>query len=179
MAKNIILLLIFLTACSTQQTLPAQNNTNNIVAEQEISPEPILAPIEKVPDIQISTPDEVYFWVNNMLIPETTLYNGSQFLSIRKDQIRTFAGLFGPYFDDPTNEITVVLCAELTKIQAPLSCERMEIVFRDRYVSFANGFGPDEYIGGRVYKDYTAYYNVYQGNTTIAASRKAVIRTVG
>ncbi len=177
MIKRITLLLIILAACSTQQTLPAE--TSEVEEEVLINDEPEPEIIESQDFAVINSPDEVYFWVNNLLIPETTLYNGSQFIAIRKDQIRTFAGLFGPYFDDPVGEIDVILCAELTKIQAPLACERMELIFRDKYVSFAKGFGPDEYIGGRVYKDYTAYYNVYQGNTTIAVSRKAVIRTVG
>lgn len=138
----------------------------------EITPTPAGIEIEKV------YPQEVTFWVNEIRVPETTDYYGAGFIPIKEDQLKTFAGSFGPYFEDPTLHIKVVLCAELYKVQAAPACEIVPIIYRDNYVSFARGYQFDEYIGGSAAKDYIAYYDVFVGNTAIAKSNKAVIRTV-
>jgi len=160
--------------------MPTQNYTpvaENVTVTQKEEMPPIIK--NETLQIKVDYPDEVYFWVNNLLIPQATLYNGSKFIPIREDQIRTFAGSFGPYFDDPSEHLTVTLCAELTKAVATPSCERVDTLYRENYVSFAKGYDEGEFIGGRVYKDYTAYYNVNFQGTQVAVSNKAVIRTTG
>jgi len=137
-------------------------------------------PTPKQPGIKIEKvyPQEVDFWVNEIKVPEVTDYYGAGFIPIKKSQLKTFAGSFGPYFEDPTASIRVFLCAEFYKVQAAPSCEIVPTIYRGRYASFAKGYQYDEYIGGMAAKDYIAYYNVYAGDTLIGASNKAVIRTV-
>ena len=185
MSKTLILLtlLFMIVGCApskiTVQTEPTINISTEVTpAMQQLLPEP--PSTQSIPNTQFQDyyPGEVYFWVNDLLVPQATLYNGSKFIAIRTDQIRTFAGSFGPYYDNPTEHLTIVLCAELTKATAAPACERVESIYRENYVSFAKGYGEGEYIGGRVYKDYTAYYNVFADQTQVAASNKAVVRTV-
>ncbi len=132
------------------------------------------------PGIEISKvyPQEVNFWVNEIRVPETIDYYGAKFIPIKESQLKTFAGSFGPYFEDPTPYIKVILCSEFYKVQAAPACEMVQLIYRDNYVSFAKGYQFDEYIGGMAAKDYLAYYDVYVGETPVAHSNKAVIRTI-
>ena len=57
-------------------------------------------------------------------------------------------------------------------------CETVPTIFRNGEVSFARGYQFDEFIGGLAAKDYIAYFKVYAGDTVVAASNEAVIRTV-
>ena len=124
-------------------------------------------------------PQQVLFWVNEIKVPQTTSYEGGLgYIPIKKDRLKTFAGSFGAYFEDPTPHLRVVLCAELYKVQAAPACEIVPIIYRDKYVSFARGYQYDEYIGGQAAKDYAAWYDVYVADTLVATSNKAVIRTV-
>ena len=182
-ALVVLTLLLIIVSCAPAKTIVQTEPTVNVStevapAEQQTLPEPSSTPPSQSAQFQNYYPDEVYFWVNDLLIPQVTLYNGSKFIAIRTDQIRTFAGSFGPYYDDPTAHITITLCAELTKAVAAPACERVEPIYRENYVSFAKGYDEGEFIGGRVYKDYTAYYNVFADQTQVAASNKAVVRTV-
>lgn len=138
--------------------------------------EPALPPGPSMEEIY---PSETNFWVNTIRVPATTTYDeGYNFIPVKQDDIKTFAGSFGPYFDDPSQHITVILCAELSKVQAAPACQRVQTIYRDNYLSFAVGFQFDEYIGGMAAKDYIAYYVVSVGNEVIARSNTAVIRTV-
>ena len=171
------LVFLVLVACQTTTTVETKF-AENVSNSSEIVPPvvPLHELVSPPPRVEVLYPDEVYFWVNDILVPQSSLYNGTSFIEIRSDQIRTFAGSFGPYFDDAPN-LTVVLCAELAKAKAPVACEEVDTVYRDNYVTFVQGYGPGEFIGGRVYKDYTAYYNVSVGDVQVAASNKAVIQT--
>jgi hypothetical protein len=124
-------------------------------------------------------PSEVTFWVNEIRVPESTTYQeGLNFIPIKKSQLKTFAGSFGPYFEDPTQHLRVLLCSEFYKLQAAPACETVPIRYVDKYVTFARGYQFDEYIGGMAAKDYIAYYDVFVADTKVAHSNQAVIRTV-
>lgn len=123
-------------------------------------------------------PTEVNFWVNEILVPETNLYEGQQFIPLKDDEIKTFAGSFGPYFDDPTDHIIVKLCAQLRDYELGDTCEYIPLTYREKYVSFARGYTDEEFIGGFAAKDYLAWYEVYAGDTRVAVSNKAIVRTV-
>jgi len=124
-------------------------------------------------------PQDLSFWVNSIRVPETTAYeSGYNFIPIKKSNLKTFSGSFGPYFDPPPASLKVILCSELYKVQAAPTCEQVPLIYRDNYVSFARGYQFDEYIGGQAAKDYLAYYDIYLGDTAIAHSNVAVIRTV-
>jgi len=121
-------------------------------------------------------PDEALFWVNDIRVPSQTAYG--YFIPVQDDDLKTFAGSFGPYIEDPTESLSVELCAEFTKVQAAPACEFVSLLFKNKYVSFARGYQFDEYIGGMAVKDYTAYYTVYANDKPIAHSNRAVVRTV-
>lgn len=128
---------------------------------------------------EIIYPQEVNFWVNAIRVPDTTAYQeGLNYIPVKKNDIKTFAGSFGPYPIDPTQHIKVVLCAEFSNMPAAPACETVPVMYRENWVSFARGYQYDEYIGAMAAKDYTAYYDVYIGNTRVASSNKAVIRTI-
>jgi len=142
------------------------------------APEEIKAPQAGI-EMEKAIPQEINFWVNDIRVPESTTYaEGLNFIPIKQNDIKTFAGSFGPYFEDPTQHITVVLCAEYYKVQAAPACERVQLLWRDNYVSFARGYQFDEYIGGMAAKDYVAYYTIFAGEAPVGYSNKAVIRTV-
>lgn len=138
----------------------------------EITPKPSGIPSESV------FPTEINFWVNNIFVPFNTDFEGGRFIRIEDDDIKTFAGSFGPYGTDPTAHLTVQLCAELTKGVGAQACEIIPIVYRDNYVSFAKGYQYDEYIGGSAAKDYSAFYFIHVGDTKVGESNHAIIRTV-
>lgn len=114
------------------------------------------------------------FYVNNIRVGQINTYD---YIPIKKSQVKTFAGSFGPYAEDPTQYLRVELCSEMKDFPKP-ACEVVPLLFRDNYVSFARGYKYDEYIGAQAVKDYTAYYVVYSGDTAIAKSPQARIRTV-
>jgi hypothetical protein len=141
------------------------------------------APVTKIPqagiEIEKVIPQQVDFYVNDIRVPPSTTYaEGLNFIPIKQNDIKTFAGSFGPYFEDPTAHMKVVLCAELYKVAAAPACEVVPLVFQDKYVTFARGYQFDEYIGGMAAKDYVAYYTIYAGEPAVGYSNKAVIRTV-
>jgi hypothetical protein len=131
--------------------------------------EPEGIPLEKV------FAQTVQFYVNNIRVGLVETYD---YIPIKKSQVKTFAGTFGPYTQDPTEFIRVELCAELVDFPAKPACEVVPVLYRDGYVSFARGYKYDEYIGAQAAKDYTAYYTVYVGDTVVANGPKARIRTV-
>ncbi len=139
---------------------------------------PEQTPIAPGVPAELAYPQELHFWVNDIRVPPFTTYEGGNFIPIKEDDLKTFAGSFGPYYDDPTQYLNVILCSELYKVAAAPSCERVPIVYRNNYVSFARGYQFDEYIGGMAAKDYLAYYDVFAGEVPIARGNKAVIRTV-
>jgi hypothetical protein len=141
------------------------------------------APVTKIPSAGIEMekvmPQQVDFYVNNIRVPTSTTYaEGLNFIPIKQHDIKTFAGSFGPYFEDPSPHMKVVLCAEFYKVAAAPACEVVPLVFQDKYVTFARGYQFDEYIGGMAAKDYVAYYTIYAGEPAVGHSNKAVIRTV-
>ncbi len=141
------------------------------------------APATKQPTAGIEMekvlPQQVDFYVNDIRVPESTTYEqGLNFIPIKKSNIKTFAGSFGPYFEDPTPHMKVVLCAEYYKVAAAPACEVVQLNYQNKYVTFARGYQFDEYIGGMAAKDYAAYYTIYAGEAPIGYSNKAIIRTV-
>lgn len=120
-------------------------------------------------------PQEVHFWVNDVRVPSHV--SESSFIPLKKSSLKTFAGTFGPYEQQPEG-LRVVLCAELTRTPAAPACETVPTIYRDRYVNFARGYQYDEYIGGFAAKDYSAYYTVYSDETPVGHSNRAIIRTV-
>ena len=140
---------------------------------KEETPPPAGVPAEVV------YPKETIFWVNEIRAPDTEAYvGGVNFIPIKEDRLKTFAGSFGPYYEDPIPYVHVILCAEFYKVKAAPSCEIVPLIYRDNYVSFAKGYQFDEYIGGMAAKDYIAYFNVYYGDEIIGYSNRAVIRTI-
>ncbi len=185
----VLLLIIAVKEPSTITTTPAPPPP----AQQELTPRAPVSqpetPTQKAPEpapplapgVQAEKvyPQETSFWVNEIRVPESTTYQeGLNFIPIKDDQLKTFAGSFGPYFEDVTPYLKVVLCAELYKVTAAPACEIVPIIYKERYVSFAKGYQFDEYIGGFAAKDYIAWYDVYVANTLVATSNRAVIRTV-
>jgi hypothetical protein len=176
-------LLILAIQTPPLQTTPIEQPTPKAPwLEQEIiieetqttpkAPEPTQpegVPIEKV------YAQTVQFFVNNIRVG---LVNTYDYIPLKKSQVKTFAGSFGPYSQDPTQYIRVELCAELVDFPAKPACEVVPVIFREGYVSFARGYKYDEYIGAQAAKDYTAYYTVYVGDTVVANGPKARIRTV-
>ena len=140
---------------------------------EEAEPQPGGVPVELV------YPTEVNFYVNELLIPETTAYEeGLGYIPIKESNVKTFAGSFGPYPADPTPHLQVILCSEFYKVAAAPACEKVNTIYRGGYVSFAKGYQYDEYIGAMAAKDYIAYYDVFLGETKVASSNRAVIRTI-
>jgi len=156
---------------------PWVDNEQVIIVEEQTSPspkaveptEPAGVPLDKV------YAQSVEFFVNNIRVGVIDTYN---YIPIKKSQVKTFAGSFGPYAEDPSDYIRVELCAELVDFPAKPACEVVPIAFRDKYVSFARGYKYDEYIGAQAAKDYTAYYTVYVGDTVVGNGPKARIRTI-
>ncbi len=136
-------------------------------------------PIPAGVDAQKVYPQEVDFYVNNIRVPESTTYEaGLNYIPIKKHDMKTFAGSFGPYPEDITKNLRVVMCAEFYNMPSTPACELVPILYRGNYISFARGYQSDEYVGGMAAKDYVAYYDVYAGDVAIAHSNRAVIRTV-
>jgi len=186
----IVLLIIIATRQPTLVTTPAPAPIT-VQPERPTprAPEPERGtPTPKAPEViippggvpaEVVYPQEAEFWVNEIRVPATTTYEeGLNFIPIKEDRLKTFAGRIGPYFEDPTPYIRVVLCAELYKVAAAPACEIVPIIWRENFVSFAKGYQFDEYIGGMAAKDYLAYYDVYAGDAVVAHSNRAVIRTV-
>ena len=166
---------VILETAETQQAIevsPAKEEDEASESQEELKEE-----IEKGVRFESVYPEEVNFWVNTILVPQVSLYNGSSFILLRKESIKTFAGSFGPYKDDPSEFIEVLLCSELSKVNVAPACEKISATFQNDFMSFAKGYTPDTFIGGIAAKDYTAYFDVFVGNTSIAVSNKAVIRT--
>lgn len=115
------------------------------------------------------------FFVNNIRVGEINTYN---YIPIKKSQVKTFAGTFGPYAEDPSPYVRVELCAELVDFPSKPACEIVQTLYREEYMNFARGYQFDEYIGAQAAKDYTAYYTVYVGDTAVANGPRARIRTV-
>lgn len=189
---GLIVIIVLLTIMAVREptiiTTPAEQpiiiEEKTPIAEEieRGEPTPVAPEITPLPagvDIQKVYPQQLNFYVNDIRVPTSSTYaEGLNFIPIKEHDIKTFAGSFGPYFEDPTPELRVVMCAEYYKVVAAPACERVPILYRDNYVSFARGYQSDEYIGGMAAKDYVAYYDVYSGDTAIAHSNKAVIRTV-
>ncbi len=181
-----ILLVLVLIAIATKQfAKPEQKLVGKpIEAKTPRAQEPIRDKTPKAEETplvkpgvkaELVYPSQANFWVNELRVAET--YGENNFIPLRQSSVKTFAGSFGPYPEAPKN-LKTVLCAELYKIPAAPSCETVETIYRQNYVSFAKGYVYDEYIGGMAAKDYIAYYDVYLGETRVASSNRAVIRTV-
>ncbi len=153
-----------------QQPTPIERPTPRAEPEPE--------PLPPGPSMEDLLPTETNFWVNTIRVPDVSDYEGYNFIPVKKDDLKTFAGSFGPYFADPSQYITVILCSELYKVKAAPACQRVQTIYRDNYMSFAAGFASDEYIGGMAVKDYLAYYVIKAEDTVIGHSSTAVIRTV-
>jgi hypothetical protein len=192
---GIILTIIIVLATLFVVFIFTEKQTTYTTPEQPIieQPTPIApqeqrgTPTPKAPEIKPTTPgipielkpQETTFWVNQIQVPPYTTYEeGLNYIPIKQSQLKTFAGSIGPYQTDPTQQVKIILCAQLSTAMAAPACENVPIIFKENYVSFARGYQDDEFIGGMAAKDYTAYYEVYAGNKPIAISNKAVIRTV-
>lgn len=189
-----VLIGIFLGALILLAVLAGLNPPIETQPEQvvEVIPEPVISPppqqdeepspreepiVDITPDFQSLKPQESHFWVNEIRVPSYTesYYN---FIPVKQDDIKTFAGSFGPYGFDPRDWLTVSLCSEFIDVPASPACQRVVLDFVDNYVNFAVGLTYDEYIGGRAAKDYMAYYVVRSGDAVVTTSNRAMIRTV-
>ena len=191
----LIVIIVILTIIAVRQpaTIVTTPSKQEIPEQRELTPHaPVIQPeipTQKAPEpapplspgVQAEKiyPSETTFWVNEIRVPPSTTYEeGLNFIPIKDDQLKTFSGSFGPYFEDVTPYLKVVLCSQFYKVTAAPSCEIVPIVQQGNSVSFARGYQSDEYIGGNAAKDYIAWYDVYVANTLIATSNRAVIRTV-
>jgi hypothetical protein len=145
-------------------------------------PEPqtpiIEEPVNIAPSFNELIPSQTRFYVNEVNVPpfSSSYYN---YIPVKKHDIKSFAGSFGPYQTDPRPFIKVQLCAENYKVPTPAPvCQPVELTYSQGMISLAVGFTFDEYIGGMAAKDYLAYFVVYSGDAKVAESEKAVIRTV-
>ncbi|VVB81328.1 Uncharacterised protein [uncultured archaeon] len=186
----IIALLLYIAVKPTPtQTIPVQQpiqpedrGTPTPTAQEPTREPPTPKAEETTPppggvSIEAVYPQQVNFWVNEILVSDVTDYQ-TGFIPIKKSNIKTFAGSFGPYYADPTPHLKVILCSEFYKMAAAPACEAVQMFYKDNYVTFAKGYQYDEYIGGLAAKDYIAYYDVYAGEVKVGSSNKAVIRTV-
>ncbi|MEM3154311.1 MAG: hypothetical protein QW165_01955 [Candidatus Woesearchaeota archaeon] len=189
----LILVIVLLVYTATRQpatfTVPAQPTpekpqvitpraTPVIIGEQTPRAPELKTPAPGI-EIEKVLPAEVNFWVNDIRVPPSTRYaEGLNYIPVKEKNIKTFAGSFGPYFENPVSHMRVVLCAEYYKVPAAPACEVVPLVYQDKYVTFARGYQFDEYIGGMAAKDYIAYFTIYAGETPVGYSNKAVIRTV-
>jgi len=186
----LIIIIAILTYLAVQPqtivTTPQQPTTPVIVTPEE--PTPVAEPVERgepTPKAPEPTepglredlhPNEIHLWANDIRVPAIADYN--YFIPIKESNLKTFAGSFGPYYEDVSDEVSVKLCAEFYKTPAAPACEWVPIIYKEKYISFARGYQFDEYIGGLAAKDYLVYYTVYAGDNAIAYSNKGVIRTV-
>lgn len=186
---GLIILIIILVLLAQRPAITPAPEDKQLIAQPEPTPRAIPEtipeptpraqepePTEPGVKLDVVYPDQVTFWVNEIRVPET--YYSAQFIPIQEDNIKTFAGSFGPYPENPAHALRVVLCAEFTKVPAAPACEPVPLAFQDGYVTFARGYQEDEFIGAMAAKDYAAYYVVYAKETPVAYSNKAIIRTV-
>ncbi|RMD58589.1 hypothetical protein D6825_00285 [Candidatus Woesearchaeota archaeon] len=196
MAKKAIITILLAIVIASLLYIASQQQTQIIYTQPVEKPQkteqksPIAQPIERgeptpkaelpKPGIEAEKiyPESVEFWVNEIQVPQSSQYETGNFIPLKENRLKTFAGIIGPYAEDPRDYITVKLCAELRDYDIAPVCEIMPLSYKNNYVTFARGYASDEYIGGLAARDYTAYYNVYAGDTQIAVSNKAVIRTV-
>lgn len=102
-------------------------------------------------------PAYMQFQVNKLTIPE---YFGYEFIPIKKDNIRTFAGGFGPYYYDYRPYLYVQLCSFVSNQPEMFACEKVSLNYINNYITFVNGYKPDEFIGNVAMREFGAYYIV-------------------
>ncbi len=185
----IIVVLLFVAVQQPQIVYTQPTEKPAVIPEQPTPTAPIIHE-EPTPRAEVKEPtvagvefDKVYpqdvnFWVNEILVPKTSLYEGQQFIPIKEGDIKTFAGSFGPYYYDPSDHIKIKLCAQLKNYEVGETCEIVPFSFREKYVTFVKGYQHDEFIAGFAAKDYKVWYDVFVGDTRIAASNVAIVRTV-
>lgn len=163
--------------------LPAEPITPEVPEEPVVEEPPVVAPPVYQPPPEPPkpakwelTPAYTEFYVNRIFVPPFF----PTFIPIMDDDIKTFSGKFGPYYEDIRSYITVELCAHARDYPEMFACEKVwELNFIDNYVTFVRGYPPDEYVGNVALKNYGAYYVVKSkdyGN--IAQSSVAPIRQV-
>lgn len=186
LAAVVLLVIVAQEPKQTTVTTPIQQSPGDIIVNEVPSPRadtsspPSPRSSEPTPsgiDAAKVFPSEVNFWVNEIYVPASSYGEGS-FIPLDEDDLKTFAGSFGRYQENPTAHLTVKLCSEYAKIKAAPVCESVPLLYRDNMVTFARGYQFDEFIGGQAAKDYIAYYTIYAGDTVIANSNRANIRTV-
>lgn len=121
-------------------------------------------------------PAYMEFQVNKLMIPE---YFGYEFIPIKKDNIRTFAGKFGPYYYDYRPYLYVELCSFVSSQPEMFACEKANLNYINNYLTFVNGYKPDEFIGNVAMKEFGAYYLVRsKEHGILAKSNVAPIKIV-
>ncbi len=116
------------------------------------------------------------FQVNKLMIPE---YFGYEFIPIKKDNIRTFAGKFGPYYYDYRPYIYAELCSFISNQPEMFACEKANLNYINNYLTFVNGYKPDEFIGNVAMKNFGTYYLVRsKEHGLLAKSNVATIKIV-
>lgn len=132
----------------------------------------------KLPDDKAKLiPGFMSFYVNTILVPADQSYN---FLPLKKDDMRTFSGKFGPYPEDYSDLLTVELCSFVSSQPEMIACEKVrDLNYIDGYLTFARGYDWDEYIGGMAMRNFGAFYRVKsQEFGEIAKSNSAVVELV-
>ncbi|MBW3002178.1 hypothetical protein KY338_03405 [Candidatus Woesearchaeota archaeon] len=131
-----------------------------------------------VPDWNNLRPVNVEFYADSIMVPP--VMNEYNFLPLKKDDMRTFSGKFGPYSEDYRKYFYVELCSYVLSQPEMFGCEKIrDLNFMDGYITFARGYDYDEFIAGLAMRNFGAYYVVQSTEFgPLATSNKAVINLV-
>ncbi len=123
-------------------------------------------------------PLNVEFYVDSIMVPP--MMNEYNFLPLKKDDMRSFSGKFGPYPEDCRKLIYVELCSYVLSQPEMFGCEKIrDLNYIDGYMTFARGYDYDEFIAGLAMRNFGAYYVVQSAEFgPVATSNKAVINLV-
>lgn len=138
----------------------------------------ILTPTVKEGSVMKSSlePTEKILYVNNIPIYGPMF---ASFIPIYSDDMKTFAGKFGPYNIDPRSHIEVKLCTFPKSFPDMLNCETVELNYANSYVQFARGYDYDEFIARQALKNYgVVYFIVSPAYGNIAQSPTAIIKVI-
>jgi hypothetical protein len=121
-------------------------------------------------------PTEAEFYVNRIMVPPEMI---TAFIPMKKWDLNTFSGRFGPYDFDPRQYIGVKLCSYPKNFPNMLSCETVSTNFANGYVHFARGYAEDEFIARQALKNFGAiYFIVSPAYGNIAQSNPAILKLI-
>lgn len=125
-----------------------------------------VAPEEKTIPL---VPKVLSFTVNRYIVP---VNQPMYFVPIRKEDIRSFSGSFGPYPQSVRKYVEVMLCA--SEIDGSgIRCAQSVPDYRGDMMEFMEGYNTDEYIAGVARKQFLAWYELHTSEGMIAKSNVA------